>query len=124
MGAYTLELRGGKTSSHPSKKERRPRSFFFWMTGHTDEHGLTQTNTDLAAPGEGPEVARSVSSVIVRVSPVSVLPYPPSTAFLKSSPGPGSLPIQVLRMASAVGLPGSVPLTLPATSTVVPVPGT
>src|SRR3982751_5056821 len=51
-------------------------------------------------------------------------PYPPSTAFLKSCPGPGSGPIQVPRMASAVALPCRVPLLLPLTSTVVPVPGT
>src|SRR5258708_32148650 len=50
--------------------------------------------------------------------------FAPSTAFLKSSPGPGCEPSQVARMASEVALPGSVPLALPLTSTVVPVPGT
>src|SRR5204863_8509104 len=48
----------------------------------------------------------------------------PSTAFLKSAPGAGSGPIHVFRIASAVALPGNVPLVLPFTSTVVPWPGT
>src|SRR5437773_1246290 len=55
---------------------------------------------------------------------VSMRAYFPSTAFLKSSPGPGFGPIHVARIASAVGLPGSVPFALPLTSTVVPCPGT
>src|SRR5437867_3002768 len=50
--------------------------------------------------------------------------YRPNTAFLKSEPGPGFGPIHVARIASAVAFPGSVPLTLPFTLTVVPVPGT
>src|SRR5688500_10692820 len=50
--------------------------------------------------------------------------YLPRIDFLKSAPGPGFGPIHVLRIASATALPPSVPLFLPATSTVVPVPGT
>src|SRR5260370_40139377 len=46
----------------------------------------------------------------------------PSTACLKSLPGPGCAPIQVARMASDVGLPGSVAFVLPLTSTRVPWP--
>src|SRR2546428_7896585 len=54
------------------------------------------------------------------LSPPSSKRYLPRTAFLKSLPGPGFGPIHVARIASATFFPGSVPFTLPLTSTVVP----
>ena len=94
MEGLVFELRGGKSSSHPSQKGAPKRSFFFWVLA-----GWSGRRASPAGEGSGGEATR------------------PGTAFLKSAPGPGLGPIQVPRMASAVGLPGRVPLTLPLTST-------
>ena len=75
-------------------------------------------------PGEGPGVRLRSDEDSETWNRLDPGPHPPSSAFLKSWPGSGLGPIQVERMASPTGLPGSVPFALPLISTWVPSPGT
>src|ERR1700709_731662 len=135
-------LRGGKSSSHPSQKRSAKRSFFFCPSGPRFWGSLPSEPSPRPSPvlphreREKDTAPRSENLAFLPLLPVReggrgrekragvMRAYPPSTAFLKSAPGPGSGPIQVPRTASEVALPSTVPFDLPLTWTSVPLPGT